>query len=266
MKITTDLSRGVRPVFIVEKGNLIRITNTLLDSIKSNDTNINRNHLIGGFRNTSEKVPFNYTDSSFHSDVVDSLNAQGIKDLISKLKETSGIIEYIDSEESNSSLVALNHVDLTSKRDHYEYCEIHPSLILGVLANAVPALSMNQAPRNQFSTSHAKQALGIYATNYRNRMDNKGQILHYTQRPLIKSKLSKYINFENLPHGINALVAIGCFSGYNQEDSIIFNLDSVKRGLFRSTKFLEHIQQEMKLNLILQKKLYVNPNQIVFLI
>ena len=34
--------------------------------------------------------------------------------------------------------------------------------------------------------------------------------------------------------GINAIVAIMCYSGYNQEDSLIMNQSSIDRGLFRS--------------------------------
>ena len=96
---------------------------------------------------------------------------------------------------------------------------------------------MNQAPRNQFSAGQGKQALGIYATNFKNRMDNKGQIMYYPQRSIVKSKLEKYMYTDELPNGINAIVAIGCYSGYNQDDSIVFNKSSIERGLFRTTKF-----------------------------
>ena len=75
-------------------------------------------------------------------------------------------------------------------------------------------------------------------------MDVKGQILHYPQKPLIKSKFSKYLFTDELPHGMNAIVAIGCFSGYNQEDSIILNKDAIHRGLFKSSKFRTYSQRE----------------------
>ena len=37
-----------------------------------------------------------------------------------------------------------------------------------------------------------------------------------------------------MPAGINAIVAIMCYTGYNQEDSLIINQSSIDRGLFRS--------------------------------
>ncbi len=37
--------------------------------------------------------------------------------------------------------------------------------------------------------------------------------------------------------GINAIVAILCYSGYNQEDSLMMNASSIDRGFFRSIFF-----------------------------
>ena len=47
--------------------------------------------------------------------------------------------------------------------------------------------------------------------------------------------MMKYLNADALPTGMNVVVAIATYSGYNQEDSIIFNQDSIDRGLFSST-------------------------------
>lgn len=40
-----------------------------------------------------------------------------------------------------------------------------------------------------------------------------------------------------LPAGHNAIVAIACYSGYNQEDSMMMNQSSIDRGFFRSIFF-----------------------------
>ena len=47
-----------------------------------------------------------------------------------------------------------------------------------------------------------------------------------------------------MPHGINAIVAVGCYTGYNQEDSLIFNKSSLDRGLFRTVKFRTYSDKE----------------------
>ena len=48
-------------------------------------------------------------------------------------------------------------------------------------------------------------------------------VLSYPQRPLIDTKMMKFLNADKLPNGINVIVAIATYGGYNQEDSIIFN-------------------------------------------
>ena len=125
--------------------------------------------------------------------------------------------------------------------------------MLGVVASNIPLCDHNQSPRNTYQCAQARQAMGIFASNYRHRMVTLGYTLYYPQKPLITTKAMKYIHSEQLPAGQSVIVAIACYSGYNQEDSIIFNQSAIDRGLFRSTfyrKYDDTIHKNPTLSLI----------------
>lgn len=59
--------------------------------------------------------------------------------------------------------------------------------------------------------------MGIYISNYRDRLDIS-YILFHPQRPLVMTRTSKYMYADILPSGENGVVAVACYTGYNQED------------------------------------------------
>ena len=67
-----------------------------------------------------------------------------------------GVIEYIDTMEVNNILVAMKPNDLkertvsTAYVNRYTHCEIHPGLMLGVIACVIPFSDHNQSPRNAY--------------------------------------------------------------------------------------------------------------------
>lgn len=158
-----------------------------------------------------------------------------------------GLVEYIDTEEEETCMVAMDPGDLTLEGSPrtYTHCEIHPSMILGVVASVIPFPDHNQSPRNTYQSAMGKQAMGVYTSAYQNRMDTMAHVLHYPQRPLVTTKAMEYLKFRELPSGTNAVVAIMIYSGYNQEDSLIMNQSAIDRGFFRSS-FYRCYQDEEK--------------------
>ena len=151
------------------------------------------------------------------------------------------IIEYVDTAEEESLLITLSY---NARDKPYTHIEIHPSILYGFMGNQIVYPENNPLPRNAFACGQAKQAVSLYSTNFFSRIDKMGVMLNYGQIPLVKSRYLKHINNEEHPCGENVIVAIMCYSGYNVEDSILFNEGSVKRGMFRTTYFNSYETRE----------------------
>ncbi|MBD23482.1 MAG: hypothetical protein CMG46_00540 [Candidatus Marinimicrobia bacterium] len=181
--------------------------------------------------------------------------------LTTKVHSNNGFcIEYIDPYETNSCIISVNVNEIT-KDKNYTHAEIHPSLILGALASCIPFPHHNQAPRNTYQSAMGKQAVGVHCTSYNKRFDTFSHVLSYPQRPLIETKMMKYLNADKLPNGINVIVAIATYAGYNQEDSILFNKASIDRGLFASTFYRTYKDEEKKNQLSGEEEKFCRPDK-----
>ena len=143
------------------------------------------------------------------------------------------MIEFIDTQESESCFISMDN-NINSKHTHIE---IHPSLALGIMGNQIVFPENNQLPRDLFSCGQSKQAVSLYHSNFKNRIDKSGLILNSGQIPLVKSRYMKYINNEEHPYGENLIIAIMSYTGFNVEDSVLINKASVDRGVFRTTYY-----------------------------
>jgi len=219
--IFTDSGRIIRPIFVLQdkKNKLIDGDYSLIENWKK------ATH--GYMYELNNEVDI--YDNTYHRDIY--LDIMLREDTIEFLIEHSAPIEYIDPMESNFIFISR---DMSSIDKDYTHCEIHSSLILSPLGLHVPFPEHSQYPRNVFSCQQTKQAVGIYSSQYNTRFETYAHILNYPQKPLVTSRYQKYTNLDKLPYGINAIVAIASYTGYNQEDSVILNKTSIDRGMFRS--------------------------------
>lgn len=154
-------------------------------------------------------------------------------------------IEYIDCTETQYSVIATYPDDITK---HTDFCEIHPTVLLGITGNTIPFPNHNPSPRNTYQCSMVKQSLGLPLLNYNRRADTSTKILSYNQRPIVNTTVSECLGLNEFPSGLNVVVAIMTYTGYNQEDSIIFNKGSIEKGLFVCTGRRTIVAQSCKLN------------------
>ena len=186
-------------------------------------------------------------------DVINRLLKKTISwdDLLTDCRIDNAVIEYIDSAEQNSAMIAMTPSDLNKKGTYiykYTHCEIHPSTILGVSASCIPFPEHNQSPRNTYQCAMGKQALGMYVTNFDNRMDKTAYVLSYPTRPLVDTRIMNLIQLNQIPSGTQVIVAIMTHTGYNQEDSLLFNKGALDRGLFLATIYHTEKDEDKKIH------------------
>ena len=146
-------------------------------------------------------------------------------------------LEVLDVEECATLLLALQPADAAAHPLlRYSHCELHPGTMFSAVASMMPFLNHNNAAYNSLCIAQFKQAVGLYVTSFNSRADVAGYILHSPQRPLVSTAWADRID-PALAHGENLIVAIAMYSGYNMEDAVILNLDSVRRGAFNMTCF-----------------------------
>lgn len=186
-------------------------------------------------------------------------------DLMIAMGDRPAVIEYIDPEEQNHALVAMRTSLLSSSLAtasslKYTHAEIHPSTIFGVLGSCIPFPEHNQAPRNTYQCAMAKQAIGVYATNYDQRMDKTAYVLTYPSRPLVDTRLMTMIQLHKIPSGCQVHVAIMSHTGYNQEDSVLINQGAIDRGLFLTTIY--HTEKDEDKNIIRDQIIRCKPDPV----
>jgi DNA-directed RNA polymerase II subunit RPB2 len=164
----------------------------------------------------------------------------GIKTWDEFLLKHPKVIEYVDIEEAQQMMLAMTpedldiaraimtkpvlktqeEIDLVNKTNRYDgnvfnrysHCEIHPSMMLGLISSNVPFPNHNQGPRGIFQYNQARQAMGLYASNYRERTDIS-YILYHPQIPIVTPRASKYTGSHIFPSGENVIVAIASYTG-----------------------------------------------------
>lgn len=145
-------------------------------------------------------------------------------------------VEFIDPEESDITLISISETELQNKIN-CEYMDIHPSLIFGGLTSSMSFLNHNPCVRATYSHAQSKQSIAIPTTNFNHRFDTKMLVLNYPQKSMHITKNASLINYNELPTGNNAIVAMCTYLGYNQEDGIIINQSSMDRGMYVATHY-----------------------------
>ena len=239
IRIFTDSGRLIRPIYYIDKTNTSSERKNIKQLIESN--NFSWEQIVSGFKKKSGNYKFDSNNIYNINEIYNDLSDTDIKSLYSQLHTNKSVIDYVDTAEEENALISVYSKDVSNYTTHIE---IDPSLLFGVMGNQVIYPEYNQFPRDVFSCGQSRQAVSVFHTNYQNRIDKMSVILHYGQIPLIKSRYTKYVNNEENTYGVNTIVAIMTYTGYNVEDAILINEGSLNRGLFRTTYFTMYESHE----------------------
>ena len=240
VQIFMDEGRPLRPLIWIGEG--------YIDKIKTLPTW--RDLIIG-------RLPARAQTGLDATDFFDPLDKSKIlEDYIGALKPYTGAIEYVDPYEQNESYIANYPEYINPETTHME---VHPSTILSIMTSLIPFPHHNQSPRNQLSCSQSKQGISMYTTNWQNRFDNMAHVICYGEAPLSRTIYTNYLGEGRMPYGSNIILAIACWTGYNQEDGIVMNYDALQRGLFRTIAYRSYSAFEEDDDLAHTKTRFGNP-------
>lgn len=155
-----------------------------------------------------------------------------------------GFVVYLDKREAQTTLTVCEFPSSTHQNSLYT--EIHTSLLTGLCGSLIPFADFNQTPRNIYQANMQKQTVAMPNSNFQNRFDSMFHVLEYIQKPLVTTMTADLLQYNEIPAGINAMVLIACYQGYNVEDAIIFNKRSKDFGMFQSSFYRTYHETEHK--------------------
>ena len=222
-----------------------------------------------GGRMTRPVLKLENNQALITKEIIEKLKSRELhwNDLLTNCRLEESVIEYIDPEEQNNTMIAMKfkgkymkdmNTNIDTYNPRYEYCEIHPCTLLGVLGSCVPFPDCNQAPRNTYQCAMAKQAIGISCINYTKRMDKTTYALNTPNRPLVDTRMMDFLQLNRIPSGCQIHVAIMSYTGYNQEDSVLINKGAIDRGLFAATIY--HTEKDEDKNIIRDEIIRCKPD------
>ena len=143
--------------------------------------------------------------------------------------ERHALVQYVDKDEEQEYVVATDMDEVRAYPGRYDYCEVHPSSLLGLGASCIPFADHNQSPRNTYQCAMGKQAIGVRVTNPGSRQDTVAYSLETPEAPLVHTVVEEALGTRDIPGGTHCTAAILSFL-FNQEDSLIANQQAVQLG------------------------------------
>jgi len=227
--VHTDGARAIRPLLVVSDNELV----------------IDKKNLWGkSFQELMDHGAVEYVDAweqeyALVSQSIHDLryHKESIRQALVTVEKYRNEWEQTKKPEFESLYRTALHAYERLRKKQYTHCELDPTAILGTLSSLMPLANHNQGPRISYFCSMIKQALSQYHNNHQLRFDPTIKVLAWPTRPIFETQMSKFLPLDPLPSGETVICAFMTYTGYNQEDSLIFNKNSVDAGKFMYTVY-----------------------------
>lgn len=141
--------------------------------------------------------------------------------------------DYVGTHEQPYMSIACTEPEIVSGES--THVEFDPTNMLSILANMTPFSDFNQSPRNMYQCQMGKQTMGTPGAAISRRTDNKMYRIQTGQTPIVRAPLHNEYGFDNFPNGMNAVVAVISYTGYDMDDAMIINKSAHERGFGHGT-------------------------------
>ena len=214
---------------------------------------------------SDKRVKISYTINSNPENLIKYYENVGYAYAETKNNHSFVLIEYLKAKRNNLSLNLNEWISYVEVNNGFCFIPItNITVQTDRLISDIEVDSDNHSfiAGNGFASSNcamAKQAIGVYATNYDHRMDKTAYVLSYPTRPLVETRVMNFIHLNQIPSGCQIHVAIMTHTGYNQEDSVLVNKGSIDRGLFMATIY--HTEKDEDKNIIRDEIIRCKPDK-----
>ncbi|EPY27499.1 DNA-directed RNA polymerase I subunit RPA2 [Strigomonas culicis] len=119
-------------------------------------------------------------------------------------------------------------------RKKFEYMEQNGSNIVSLTSTTIPFFEFNCSPRNLFQCGLSKQSTGTQLQSLGWRRDAKLFRMYVPQRYISRTLPMDYYGLDDVSLGVNAVVAILAYTGYDMDDAVILNSTASQRGMLHA--------------------------------
>ena len=123
----------------------------------------------------------------------------------------------------------------------YTYIEQSGANIISLTSETIPFFEHNCSPRNLFQCGLSKQSSGTQLQAMAWRREAKLFRMPFPQRYLVRTLPMDILGLDDFSLGVNAVVAVLSYTGYDMDDAVVVNHTSAQRGMLTAMITVTHV-------------------------